>query len=162
MILLSMEDRDYAMFVYGKTAEYAFNKYGQEQLEGCFLGDFGNDDWYGGISHYLDACDEYLAKADAGHPVRANPWWGIGLMVFLSCLVALAICVTLRRKLNNVRQKVQANEYITPGGLRLADSYDRYTHTTKTRTKIEREGSDGGGHTSSRSGGGGSGRSGKF
>lgn len=83
-------------------------------------------------------------------------------MVFLSCLVALAICVTLRRKLNNVRQKVQANEYITPGGLRLADSYDRYTHTTQTRTKIEREGSDGGGHTSSRSGGGGSGRSGKF
>ena len=162
MILLSMEDRDYAMFVYGKNAEYAFNKYGQEQLEGCFLGDFGNDDWYGGISHYLDACDEYLAKADAGHPVRANPWWGIGLMVFLSCLVALAICVTLRRKLNNVREKVQANEYITPGGLRLADSYDRYTHTTKTRTKIEREGSDGGGHTSSRSGGGGSGRSGKF
>ena len=34
MILLSMEERDYAMFVYGKTAEYAFNKYGQEQLEG--------------------------------------------------------------------------------------------------------------------------------
>ena len=60
-------------------------------------------------------------------------------MVFLSCLVALAICVTLRRKLNNVREKVQANEYITPGGLRLADSYDRYTHTTKTRTKIERK-----------------------
>ncbi len=60
-----------------KMPEYAFNKYGQEQLEGCFLGDFGNDDWYGGISHYLDACDEYLAKADAGHPVRANPGGGL-------------------------------------------------------------------------------------
>ena len=33
IILLSMDECDYAMFVYGKNAEYAFNKYGQEQLE---------------------------------------------------------------------------------------------------------------------------------
>ena len=33
MILLSMAERDYAMFVYGKSAGYAFNEYGQEQLE---------------------------------------------------------------------------------------------------------------------------------
>ena len=159
MILLSMAERDYAMFVYGKSAGYAFNEYGQEQLEESFLGDFGNDDWYGGISHYLDSCDEYLAKADAGHPVRANPLWGIGLMTFLSCLAALAVCMVLKRKMNNVRQNAQANEYIVPGGLRLADSYDRYTHTTKTRTKIEQKSSS---SSSSCSGGGGSGRSGKF
>ena len=162
MILLSMAERDYAMFVYGKSAGYAFNEYGQEQLEESFLGDFGNDDWYGGISHYLDSCDEYLAKADAGHPVRANPLWGIGLMTFLSCLAALAVCMVLKRKMNNVRQKVQANEYIAPGGLRLADSYDRYTHTTQTRTKIEQKSSSSSSSSSSCSGGGGSGRSGKF
>ena len=33
IILLSMDDRDYAMFVYGENAEKAFDKYGQEQLE---------------------------------------------------------------------------------------------------------------------------------
>ena len=33
MILLSMEDRDYAMFVYGPKASEVFNAYGQEQLE---------------------------------------------------------------------------------------------------------------------------------
>ena len=162
MILLSMAERDYAMFVYGKSAGYAFNEYGQEQLEESFLGDFGNDDWYGGISHYLDSCDEYLAKADAGHPVRANPLWGIGLMTFLSCLAALAVCMVLKRKMNNVRQNAQANEYIVPGGLRLADSYDRYTHTIKTRTKIEQKSSSSSSSSSSCSGGGGSGRSGKF
>ena len=37
----------------------------REKLEEQFLGDFGEDDWYGGISNYLDACEEYLTKADA-------------------------------------------------------------------------------------------------
>jgi len=84
-------------------------------------------------------------------------------MTFLSCLAALAVCMVLKRKMNNVRQNAQANEYIAPGGLRLADSYDRYTHTTKTRTKIEQKSSSSsGGSSSSCSGGGGSGRSGKF
>lgn len=36
IILLSMAERDYAMFVYGEHAGYAFNKYGQEQLEKSF------------------------------------------------------------------------------------------------------------------------------
>ena len=55
IVLLSMEERDYAMFVYGEYAEYAFDSYGQEKLEERFLGDFGDNDWYGGITHYLDA-----------------------------------------------------------------------------------------------------------
>ena len=65
IVLLSMAERDYAMFVYGEYAEYAFDEYGQEKLEEQFLGDFGENDWYGGISNYLDACEEYLTKADA-------------------------------------------------------------------------------------------------
>lgn len=93
IILLSMVKRDYAMFVYGEHAGYAFNKYGQEQLEKSFLDDFGKNDWYGGISHYLDTCDAYLAKADARHPVQPNPLWGIGWMTFLSCLVAAVVAL---------------------------------------------------------------------
>ena len=48
MVLLSMDERDYAMFVYGKNAERAFNKYGQEHLESEFLGYFTENDWYTG------------------------------------------------------------------------------------------------------------------
>ena len=32
----------------GINAEYAFNEYGQEQLEDAFLSYFGDDDWYPG------------------------------------------------------------------------------------------------------------------
>ena len=161
IILLSMDDRDYTMFVYGENAEYAFNKYGQEQLEDEFLGYFGNNDWYGGILHYLDACDEFLTRAEEGKPVRQNPLPIYLIVVAVSFVISLAVCLVLKWKMKTVRKKIEANEYVSAGGLHLTEQYDRYTHTTETRTKIHSD-SDSGAGSSSCSGGGGSGRSGKF
>ena len=161
IILLSMDERDYAMFVYGKNAEYAFNKYGQEQLEDAFLGYFGDNDWYGGASHYLDTCDEYLTLAEEGDPVRKNPLPMYLIVVAASCVISGIICLVMKGKLRTVHKKVEANEYVAAGGLTLTKQYDRYTHTTETRRKIHDD-SDSGGSTSSCSGGGGSGRSGTF
>lgn len=161
IILLSMAERDYAMFVYGTYAETAFNSYGQEKLEKAFLGNFKEDDWYGGVSNYLSTCDEYLTRADAGKPVRESPALLIAIAVVASCLLSGAICLFLKRSMKTVHQKVEANEYVAPGGLQLSKQYDRYTHTTEVRSKISSS-DDSGGGTSSCSGGGGSGRSGKF
>lgn len=155
MLLLSMDDRDWAMFVYGENAEYAFNSYGQEQLEEVFLDNFADNDWYGGFSGYIEACGKYLAKAEAGQPVRNNPLWSIGLSTGFSCLVALAVCMVIKRKMKTACQKTEADAYISDGGLMLTASHDHYTHTTETSRKI-------GNSSSSRSDEGGSGRSGKF
>ena len=168
IVLLSMEERDYAMFVYGEYAEYAFNSYGQKKLEETFLTDFEYDDCYGGISHYLNTCDEFLTKADSGEPVREALWvWVVSylfMIIFITavcCIISGIICYMLLRGMKTVSQKVEANEYIAEGGLQLTERYDQYTHTTETRTKIQKESSSGG-STRSESGGGGSGRSGKF
>lgn len=165
IVLLSMDNRKYAMFVYGEYAEYAFDTYGQDELEGRFLGFFGYDDWYGGITHYLDACDEFLTTADAGKPVRLSYWenfWEyFPAVAVLACLPTGSICIWLMRGMKSVRQKKEANAYLTEGGLHLTQQYDQYTHTTETRTKIQEESSSGG-STCSESGGGGSGRSGSF
>ena len=160
IVLLSMEERDYAMFVYGEYAEYVFDEYGQEKLEEKFLGFFEYDDWYGGISHYLDACDEFLTKADEGDPVRPSYWENILLVTGLSCLVSGAVCFWLLRSMKTVRAKDKADTYVSKGGLHLTQQLDQFSHTTVTRTKIQKESS--GGSTHSESGGGGSGRSGKF
>lgn len=162
IILLSMAERDYAMFVYGTYAETAFNSYGQEKLEKAFLGNFKEDDWYGGISNYLSTCDEYLTRADAGKPVRESPALLIAIAVVASCLLSGAICLFLKRSMKTVHQKVEANEYVAPGGLQLSKQYDRYTHTTEVRSKISSSDDSSSSGTSSCSGGGGSGRSGKF
>lgn len=161
IILLSMADRDYAMFVYGENAEKAFDKYGQEQLEDTFLGYFGDNDWYNGVSSYLDTCDEYLTLAEEGNPVRKNTLPMYIIVVVASCAISGFICLMLKQRMQTVHKKAEANEYVADGGLQLTEQYDRYTHTTETRRKVNND-SDSSGGTSSCSGGGGSGRSGKF
>ena len=92
IVLLSMQNRKYAMFIYGENAAYAINEYGAEQLEGRFLGQFSDGNWYIGAAEYLTACDEYLSLAEAGKPVRESPWAVIAIIVIVSCLIASAVC----------------------------------------------------------------------
>lgn len=155
MLLISMYERDWAMFVHGEYAQYAFDDYGQAKLEDSFLPAFGENDWYGGFSGYLNACEEYLSLAAAGEPVQQSPVGGIVTAVVISCAVALVVCLILKAKMKTVHHKAEAQAYVTADGLNLTDSYDRYTHTTETRRRIEKK-------SGSSGGGGGSGRSGKF
>ena len=173
ILLMSMSDRKYATFFYGPKAEYAFDAYGQELMEEEFLDDFRDDDWYDGFEDYLEVCDEYLARAEAGDPVRrddssagGSDGSGIGTTILvclgISAVIAMIVCLILRGKMKSVRKGTHADAYVA-GSMNLTASRDQYTHTTETRTKIEHESSDsGGGGSSACSGGGGSGRSGSF
>ena len=159
MLLLSMADRDFGLFRYGERAEYAFTAYGLKQLEDSFLPQFGRDDWYGGFTGFLKACDLYLAQAAAGSPVRKSPLGAIGLVVLASLIIAAVVVLVLRGQMKSVRKAVAANAYLT-SELKLTQNSDTFTHRTETRRKIERSSSSGSSHAES--GGGGAGRSGKF
>ena len=160
MLLLSMDDRDWAMFCYGSRCEYAFNSYGQEKLEKVFLDNLGENDWYGGFEDYVKECNVYLEKAAAGKPVRASLFFPILIVIGLSLLAATVIVTVIWEKMGKVSEKATANDYVS-AGLRLTEQTDRFTHKTTSSRKIERSSSsDGSSH--SESGGGGSGRSGKF
>lgn len=159
ILLLSMAERDYALFVYGDHAEYAFNIDGQIMLEEQFLPLFGENNWYGGFRVYAETCGEYLALAEAGEPVRGNPTGTILLLVGISFLISLVVVCILKRGMKNVKPQTQARQYLS-GQLKLTSRHDQYTHTTETRRKIES--SSGSGSSHARVGGGGSGRSGKF
>ena len=105
MLLLSMDDRDWAMFCYGSRCEYAFNSYGQEKLEKVFLDNFGENDWYGGFEDYVKECNVYLEKAAAGKPVRASMFFPILIVIGLSLLAAAAIVAVIWQKMDNVSKK---------------------------------------------------------
>ena len=160
MLLLSMDDRDWAMFCYGSRCEYAFNSYGQEKLEKVFLDNFGENDWCGGFKDYIKECGAYLEKAASGKPVRASLFIPILIVVGLSLLAAAVIVAVIWQKMENVSKKATANSYVV-AGLQLTEQTDHFTHKTTSSRKIERN-SSGGGSSHSESGGGGSGRSGKF
>lgn len=161
ILLLSMKERDYATFFYGPVSEYAFCNYAQELVSDEFLDNFKEDDWYGGFSDFLRVCAEDLQLASEGNPVRESKVGVVILCLLASMLVALIVCLILKAKMRTVHRQVEAASYATGTGLKVTRHDDRFTHTTQTRTKIEREsssGGGGGGHT----GGGGSGQSGKF
>lgn len=157
LLLLSMAERDYAIFCYGETAGYAFSDYAMEQLEGEFLDNFRENDWFGGFSDYFRTCGSYLAQAQGGKPVRESILPRILLFNGIALVMALLVCAVLVAQMKSVRRGATAACYA--GALHLTDRRDHFTHRTETRRKIRRSESSG---SQSRSGGGGSGRSGKF
>ncbi len=156
MLLLSMADRDFATFVYGEDAQYAFSDYALQQLEEEFLPHFGENDWYEGFRAYALTCDEYLTKAEAGEPVEEGDGMRYLIVIGASFLLALIVVSVLKAGMKNVAVGREAKAYISRE-LNLTMNSDQFTHTTRTQRKIESD-SDSKAH----SGGGGSGRSGKF
>lgn len=159
MLLLSMRERDFALFCYGENAQYAFNDYAQQQLEDAFLDYFANDDWNGGFAAYLRECEYCLEQAAAGEPVSASPVTMILIFCGVSLVIAAIVCAILAGQMKTVHKKTTAGAYAA-GGLNLTQQFDQFTHRTETRRKIERNNSSS--NSQSHSGGGGSGRSGKF
>ena len=164
ILMLSMAERDFATFFYGEDTEYAFNGFGQAQLENYFLDDFGSDDWYDGFVDFLVASEDFMAKAAAGEPVRDNPWSLASVFVLIALFVSFVVTRLLWMKMANVAAQKGAKRYQTAEGLVLTKQIDQFLTQTIRRRKIESSDSGSGRSGSSRahSGGGGSGRSGKF
>ncbi|MBP3633351.1 MAG: TPM domain-containing protein [Oscillospiraceae bacterium] len=158
MLLLSMDSRDFATFVYGADAEYAFSDYALLLLEDAFLPHFGEDDWYEGFRAYALTCQDYLESAAAGEPVESGDGILYVIVIGVSFLIALIVVSILRAGMKNVRTKYEADAYVSRD-LALTQRRDQFTHKTTTRRKIETNSSSG---SKSHSGGGGHGRSGKF
>ena len=164
LLLLSMAERDYTLIAYG-YGNTAFTDYGKDKLTKVFLDDFGDDNWYGGLSDYLDQSESMLKSAREGHPVDvdSNPVIvvaGIGISLLVGCVAAIAITACLAgRLMKSVSAGTEANAYLTAGSVKITGREDQFTHTTETRRKIERDSGSGGTTVDSD---GFSGKSGKF
>lgn len=155
LLLLSMWGRDYALYVRDDGfAQNAIDDYGRTVLEDSFLAFFGNDDWYGGFSAFVNTCGRMMGQAAAGEPVRKPLTSVIAPALLIGCGSALVVCLILKGKMKTVRKGTRADTYAAPEGLLLTERMDMYTHTTEERRRIEKN--------ESHSGGGGSGSSGKF
>ena len=160
LLMLSMYDRSYDLYVRdGGIAQYAVSDYGRHKMTDVFLDNFGEDDWRGGFEDYLFACDEYLTLAEQGTPVKKSLASSLLPGLAIGIAVALVICLSLKGMMKSVRRSARADIYVTEEGLNLTEQVDRYTHTTETRRKIEKDHDSG---SSDHSGGGGSSTSGHF
>lgn len=165
LLMLSMAERDYSLIAYG-YGNTAFTDYGKDQLAKCFLDNFGEDDWYGGFSDYLNKCGSMLSTAREGHPldVDSSPQIrlvGILISLALGCLAAMALCCVLCLRMKSVAKKAEADSYVQRESVQFIVREDHFTHASQTRTMVESSSGSGGGGTTVDSDGF-SGHSGKF
>lgn len=137
LLLLSMEEREYALLTNGPKADYAFTSYGLDQLEAKFLDDLKEDQWASGFNDYLSECDRYLSLASENHPVKRPLWTGILLMFAISAGISLGVCLILKQRMKSVAMNRSAAAYCA-GSLALRGQSDQFVNTTVSRRKIEK------------------------
>lgn len=167
LLLLSMEDRDWAITAtgYGRTA---FTDAGMEYISEQILPDLGDDEFYDAFDRYTDLCADFLAQAASGDPfdghnLPKDPFnWVLVLAVSLAVgfVVALIITAVMKSGLKSVRFQAAAKGYVKPGSMKLNQSREFFLYRHVSKVKKPESSSSG----STRSSGGRtfSGRSGKF
>jgi len=175
LLLLSIEERDFALIAYG-FGNTAFTDHGKDvMLDRHILPLLAENKYFAAFATYLDKASEYLEMARAGNPFdidndpvllaeksRENFWIKLGITILLPLLIAGVLCFRWKSQMKTATLKREAGQYIPQGGFRLTHSSDQFLFSTETRRTIETNssgGSSGGTTINSR---GGSSRSGKF
>ncbi len=152
LLLLSMEDRDYALVAYGDYATTNLTDYGRQKLSGEFLDNFRNNDWYGGFADYFKVTKDYLYQAKIDKPVDIYPEeppdpknvrsLGAVISLILGYPAALLTGAGMKSKLRSVKAASSANQYLNAGSVNFSDRSEVFTHTTQVRTPIPRQSRD--------------------
>lgn len=166
MLLLSMEDREYAIITGSRFSERIFNDSALDKVEEQFLDNFRSNDWEGGLRDYISAAERVLEekyasaaavqeKIDTGaflYSGGRSPALNLLFILGIPAIIALIVCGIFAAGMKNARIATSAENYINEKSLNFTIRSDVYTHTTKTQTKIERSSSGGGGGHSGHSG----------
>lgn len=130
LLLISMEDRDYAITTYGfgitaftdAGLQYVVNDF-KPALSGGRYGDAFND--------FADCCDKFLTQAHTGEPYdgdnmpkgTVHPVY-IPISLAIGFLISLLIGRSKSAKLKSVRKKESAADYQVAGSMRLYQNSD--------------------------------------
>ena len=141
MLLLSMENRKFALIAYGNGNDI-FTDFGKKYMRTRYLDDFREDDWAAGFEHYVEVSAEMLEMAADGHPLEKGTLAkiepsarvaGVAGTAVIALIIAFIVRMVLMNQLKSVAKQTEAAAYAKDGGLQLNDQYDRFTHTTQSR-----------------------------
>ena len=174
LLLLSMEDRDWAISTHG-FAITAFTDAGQSYMTDHFLSYISDGEYAQGFQKYAELCDQFLTQAKEGEPYDTDNlpkgsvafvWLPIDIVI--GCIIAFFRAQGKKKRLKTVRKKVSARDYIVQGSLKARTNREILLNSVVSSRDIsssDNSSSDSGGgsstHTSS-SGETHGGSSGKF
>jgi uncharacterized protein len=156
MLIMSMAGRDFDIMAYGAGNE-AFTDYGKDKLVDAFASAFREDEWFVGMSKYLDKVEYMLKWYERGHPYDVgffNPaakLEGLPMNILRALIFALIIAYfsskAAKKGLKTISQAVTAFAYMDSSDIELTRKEDKYIRTTSSVRYISTSsGSSGGGH----------------
>ena len=162
LLLQSTGDRDYAFTASGRGKKI-LNEAAYDKLEKDVVACLKRDDYVGAYKTYISTWERFLILESQGKRYNIlretkTHVGALGALWLVALLIGIIAVNSMKKKMNNVHPKTEADTYIIPGSLALTQQSDTFLYSTVTKTK--RESSSGGG--SSSSGGGRSSRSGKY
>ena len=177
LLLISMEDRDWAISTYG-FGIYAFTDVGIQFLTDAFLSELSDGDYMEAFTIYADKADDLLTRAANGNPLDVDDirqmqkqvWKSrvpgmIGAGVVLGILLAYIITRASMKKANGLigGGACEAGMYMVPGSMKITRAGEFRIGTRVNRIYSPRQEKQSGGsstHVSSsgRSHGGASGK----
>ena len=172
ILLMSMEDRDFALDTNGYLGNKAFNEPGMYKLEQAMLPFFRQNDWYNGYRAFLNCAEDLLISPleentyvpqttqviqhgyeDPDAP-RKNPAPLI-VAVIVPIVIAFIVCSSFKKQMVTATEKTTAGGYIVPPGVNMKIRRDDFVNRSVVRTVIRHEeprdfggGFSGGGHSS--------------
>lgn len=168
LLMLSMEDRDYALIAHGE-GNNVLTDYGNEKMVDSFLPYFGEDDWVGGFRDYLETAEDYCYKYYVeGEAYDVDITGGIvkalwGLAFIGSPLIALLVVGVMINGMKTAKEQTDAELYVGSGkddAFTLRHQSDDYLYTQTIVTPHPESDDSSGGTTIDSDGF--SGSSGKF
>jgi uncharacterized protein len=151
LLLLSMEERDWAVYTYGKAYD-EFDGSALDTLENEMLPYFGENNYFAGFNAYADVVEDTLIY-------HFNFLFYLSIAAVIGIILAFITVSAMKSQLKSVRTGRTATDYVRSGSFNLTRSLDIYLYRNITRVRRSNESSSPSRGGSRSSGGG---RSGKF
>lgn len=158
LLLISMEDRDWAISTYGYGIT-AFTDAGQEYLMDQVLPALRDGDYAEAFSVFAEQCDVFLTQAADGEPydgrnipqsnAGSDIWMHLGISLVFGLIVSLVLMLYHTGRQKGIRSQPDANEYLKEGSLDVTHSRDLFLFRTVHRTRRPEENRGSSTHTSS-------------
>ena len=133
LLLLSMEQRDYAFSTHG-FGERAFLTGAREYFEKAFLPQISAGNYEKGFLNYAKQCQKFVREARDGSPFdRDHLPVQSGYMVLICCVLGFLLGGVLAKrekdKLTSVGARVTASQYVRPDSFLLTASSDDFVRS---------------------------------
>lgn len=152
LLLLSMEDRDWAVVTNGQTASQISNR-DIDHIMDEVLPYLEENRYYDGFVTFIMQTQLELVTSSPSENAPLSPLAAVGIGLLVGAAAGGITLLVMRSGMKTVKPQHSAMSYLIPGSYRLNRTGDFYLYSTTTRTPKPQSNSSGGSR---------GGRSGKF